>query len=111
MGSGKREMGRKRKPLLTKVRVGKEETKWKRMEQAAAPEGRNEARLVNKGMIGVGGLGIACALRIGDVERDVERRIGNGTDARNLGVVAIVMYGRGKQDVEQEIGCDSSNCC
>jgi hypothetical protein len=39
----------------------------------AAPEGRNEARLVNKGVNGVGGLGIACALRIGDVGRDVSR--------------------------------------
>jgi len=41
--------------------------------QAAAPEGRNEARLVNKGVNGGGGLGIACALRIGDVERDVSK--------------------------------------
>ena len=41
----------------------------------------------------------------------MERRIGNGTDARKLGVVAIVKHGRGKQDVEQEIGCDSSNYC
>jgi hypothetical protein len=36
----------------------------------------------------------------------VERRIGNG-----VGVVAIVKHGRGKHDVEQEIGCDSSNYC
>jgi hypothetical protein len=43
------------------------------MEQAAAPEGRNEVRLVNKGVNGVGGLGIVCALRIGDVGRDVSR--------------------------------------
>ena len=41
----------------------------------------------------------------------VERRIGNGTDARELGVVAIVKHGRGEQDVEQEIGCDRSNSC
>jgi hypothetical protein len=46
--------------------------------QAAAPEERNEARLVNKGMNGAGGLEIACALRIGDVERDVSKAAGNG---------------------------------
>ena len=34
----------------------------------------------------------------------VERRIGKGTDARKLGVVAIVKHGRGEQDVEQELG-------
>ena len=41
----------------------------------------------------------------------VKRRIGDGTYARELDVMAIVKHGRGKQDVEQEIGCDSSNYC
>jgi len=82
------------------------------MVQAAAPEGRNEARLVNKGVNGAGGFGIACALRIGDVERDVSRAADwEWEDARKLGVAAIVKHGRGKEDVEQEIGCDSSNYC
>ena len=104
--------------MLTRVRVGKEETKWKqlavldRMVQAAAPEGTNEARLVNKSVNGAGGFGIACALRIGDVERDVSRAADwEWEDARKLGVAAIVKHGRGKEDVEQEIGCDSSNYC
>ena len=33
----------------------------------------------------------------------VERRIGNRTDARKLGVVAIVKHGRGEQDVERRL--------
>ena len=36
----------------------------------------------------------------------VQRRIGNGTDARKLGVVTIVNHDVVSRDVEQEIGCE-----
>ena len=80
------------KPLLTKVRVGKERKQLEvseRMGQAAALGGRNDARLVNKGVNGAGGLEMACALRIGDVDGDVapieERKLEGGREKRMVG--------------------------
>ena len=53
------------KPLLTKGNVGKDRKQlavFGLVGQAPTPEGRNEARLVNKGANGAGGLEVACAL-------------------------------------------------
>jgi len=71
--------------LLTRVRVRNERKQIAVLElmgQAAALEGRNEARLVNKGVNGAGGLEMACALRIGDVDGDVAEV---GETGRKLG--------------------------
>jgi len=53
------------KQLLTKGRVGKERKQLAVLGlvgQAPTPEGRNGARLVNKGVNGAGGLEVACAV-------------------------------------------------
>jgi hypothetical protein len=55
---------------------------WSQWDRQRLWEEENDARLVNKGVNGAGGLEIACALRIGDVERDVAEV---GETGRKLG--------------------------